>query len=314
MMNLAQLRVVFMGTPAFAVPALEGLYQLGCQIVGVVSQPDRPQGRGRRVVPTAVASVARQRGTPLFQWPRLNNQSYRALSELQPDLIVVVAYGKILPKRYLDLPKLGCLNVHASLLPHLRGAAPIQWAVIRGYRKTGVSIMRLDEGMDTGDVAQTASTLIGETETAGDLHDRLARLGVEPLQRVVSELCEGQATFQSQDHQQATHAPMLRKADGRMIWTKSCTALYDHVRGMSPWPGAFIHLDEGPLKIYQVSRSQRQGRAGVVLAHEAVGPVVGCAEGSLVLLKVQRPGRKAVTGADFIRGGGARLGEPIEGC
>ena len=182
-MKISEMRVVFMGTPAFAVPSLEGLYGIGCNVVAVVSQPDRPKGRGRQLQPTPIAAVARRKGTRLFQWARLNNESYEQITALKPDLIVVVAYGKILPKRYLEIPRLGCLNVHASLLPRLRGAAPIQWSVIGGDTVTGVSIMRLDEGMDTGDVAEMVSTPIGRDETAGQLHDRLSLLGVEPLCR-----------------------------------------------------------------------------------------------------------------------------------
>lgn len=304
-MQPADLRVVFMGTPEFAVASLEALFDMGCDVVGVVSQPDRPQGRGRKVVRTPVAACADARGVPVFQWPRLRNESHRALAALAPDVCVVTAYGKILPQRYLDLPRFGCLNVHASLLPELRGAAPIQWAVVRGHRETGVTIMRMDAGMDTGDMALTRAIPIGPDETAGALHDRLAVLGGQALREAIARLCAGTLAFTPQDHAQATLAPMLSKADGLVDWTASAQAVHDRVRGLNPWPGAYVVREEGPLKIHRtrlLPGGGVLGAPGTVIAHDPDGPRVACGDGAVVLTEVQRPGRRAVSGADLLNG------------
>lgn len=297
-MRVEDLRVVFMGTPDFAVPTLERLYALGCRVVGVVSQPDRGKGRGRKVQRTPVAACGDAHGTPVFQWPRLNNESFATLSALEPDLCVVVAYGKILPQRYLDLPAHGCFNVHASLLPKLRGAAPIQWAVIRGHARAGVAVMRMDAGMDTGDVALMRGTDVGPDETAGELHDRLSVMGAHALGEAVEALCHGALTFTAQDHAGATMAPRLSKADGRIDWSWPAQRIHDRVRGTSPWPGAF----SGELKIHATRLAEGAGTPGAVLALDDDGPRVAGGEGAVVLTRVQRPGRKAVSGADFLRG------------
>lgn len=310
-MTPADLRVVFMGTPDFAVPGLEALAKAGCRVVGVVSQPDRPKGRGRKVQRTPVAACADRHGLPVFQWSRLNDTSYATLRDLAPDLCVVVAYGKILPRRYLELPPHGCLNVHASLLPALRGAAPIQWAVIRGHQQTGISIMRMDAGMDTGDVALRVPTTISRDETAGELHDRLAPLGAQALGRALDALCAGTLSFTPQDHAAATLAPMLTKADGRLDWSWPAQQVHDRVRGTSPWPGAFVERAEGPLKIHRTRLAEGGGPPGSVIAHDADGPRVACGDGAVTLLSLQRPGRTAMGGADFLRGTPLPIGDPI---
>ncbi len=297
-MRPADLRVVFMGTPDFAVPTLERLFALGCQVVGVVSQPDRGKGRGRKVQRTPVAACADAHGAAVFQWPRLRNESYEALSALRPDLCVVVAYGKILPKRYLDLPQHGCLNVHASILPALRGAAPIQWAVIRGHARSGIAVMRMDEGMDTGDVALMRETAVGPDETAGELHDRLSVLGAHALGEAVEQLCRGELTFSEQDPAKATMAPRLKKEDGRIDWAWPAQVVHDRVRGTSPWPGAF----SGELKVHATRIAEGAGAAGTIIALDPDGPRVACGEGAVTLTRLQRPGRKAVSGADYLRG------------
>ncbi len=313
----ADLRVVFMGTPDFAVPCLEALLDVGCDVVGVVSQPDRPKGRGRKLQRTPVAACADAHGVPVFQWPRLRNASYRALADLKPDLMVVTAYGKILPQRYLDLPRFGCINVHASLLPKLRGAAPIQWAVVRGHPQTGVAIMQMDAGMDTGDVGLMRALPIGPDETAGELHDRLSALGGAALTEAIERLCAGTLRFEPQDHAQATMAPMLSKADGRIDWSAPAQAVHDRVRGLSPWPGAYVRRAEGPFKIHRTRLAEGEGPPGTVIGHDPDGPRVACGAGAVTLLRVQRPGRRAISGADLLNGDppaiGDRLGEAPEG-
>jgi len=310
-MQPSDLRVVFMGTPDFAVPCLEALIDVGCDVVGVVSQPDRRKGRGRKVMRTPVAACADTHGVPVYQWPRLRNVSYAALGALKPDLMVVTAYGKILPQRYLDLPRFGCINVHASLLPKLRGAAPIQWSVVRGHARTGVAIMRMDAGMDTGDVALTLDTAIGPDETAGALHDRLSELGGQALRRAISRLCAGTLEYTPQDHSGATLAPMLQKSDGQIDWSATAQAVHDRVRGLSPWPGAYVPRPEGALKIHRTRVTEGSGAPGTVIGHDPDGPRVACGEGAVVLLSVQRPGRRAISGADLLNGAPPPIGDPL---
>ena len=311
--DLRGLSVVFMGTPDFAVPSLEVLYALGCDVRGVFTQPTRPKGRGRKVAPPPVARTAEAHGTPVFQWPRLTHASYAALCELEPELVVVAAYGRILPARYLDFPRLGCVNVHASVLPRWRGAAPIQWSVIAGDAETGVSIMQMDLGMDTGDVGLVSRTPIGPDETAGELHERLAVIGAAALADALRAMAAGRLVFESQIHEQATMAPMLQKTDGRLDWTRPADAVRNHVRGMHPWPGAFAVRAEGPLKVHAVRLAAGSGEAGRIIAHDPDGPRVACGHGAVTLLRAQRPGRKAVSGADLLRGGPAlEVGQPIE--
>ncbi len=310
-MRLDELNLVFMGTPEFAVPSLERLIALGCQIKGVVSQPDRRRGRGRKLCQTPVAACASRHGLPLYQWPRLNNESYRSLQALKPQLMVVVAYGKILPRRYLELPTFGCLNGHASLLPKLRGAAPIQWAVIRGHRETGISIMRMDPGMDTGDVALMRSCPIAPQESAGSLHDRLMLLSAEALEEALITLCAGQLEFQPQDHSQATMAPMLSKEHGRILWERSAQEIHDQIRGMYPWPGAWIQRPQGPLKIHAARVVEGKGQPGEIICCDPDGPRIACGEGALVLERVQRPGRRACSGASFLCGEQLSLGTKL---
>ncbi len=300
-----------MGTPDFAVPTLEAIIGLGYEVVGVVSQPDKPKGRGRSVQQTPVAACATRHGLPLFQWPRLNNESYAALSALEPEVCVVVAYGKILPQRYLDLPTHGCINGHASVLPRLRGAAPIQWSVIRGHEESGVCVMRMDAGMDTGDVALCERTPIGAAETAGELHDRLMHIGAEAMARALKLLARGELRFEPQDHAAATMAPRLSKADGIIDWSWPAQQVHDRVRGTSPWPGAHVPKPKGPLKILRTELAEGEGEPGTVIAHDPEGPRVACGEGAVRLLRLQKPGRKALSGGDFLRGTPLPIGSPL---
>jgi len=315
-------RVLFMGTPEFAVPALSALLAWGAEVVGVVSQPDRPKGRGQLLQRTPVAARADEAGVPVFQWPRLSDESYGALRALAPDLAVVVAYGKLLPRRYLALPRWGCVNLHASLLPAYRGAAPIQWSVIRGERRAGVSVMRLDEGMDTGGVALRRALEVGPRETAGELHDRLARLAAEALREALDAWVAAPLSFEAQDEAGATHAPMLAKEDGLLRWERPAPALASLARGVHPWPGAYVELPEGALKVHacedvceeELLRAHPHAAAlppGAVVEAGGAGPLVRCGEGALRLTRVQRPSRAAVSGADFCRGYPLRPGAPL---
>lgn len=309
-MTPRDLKVVFMGTPAYAVPTLEAVIAAGCQVVGVVSQPARRKGRGRKIEQTPVGACAEAHGLPLFQWPRLRNASYDALKALEPDLCVVVAYGKILPQRYLDLPRFGCFNGHASILPKLRGAAPIQWAIIRGHTETGVTIMQMDAGMDTGAMGIIERTPIGPDETAGDLHDRLSQISAKGMVAAIEQLCAGTLNFTEQDHAGATMAPMLKKTDGAIDWADPAQAVHDRVRGTHPWPGAYFARGDEIWKVKQTRLVDGSGAPGTIIGH-ADGPIVACGEGAVVLTILQRPGKRAQPGDVFLRGNPLPIGETL---
>lgn len=332
-------RILFMGTPDFAVPALRALHAWcqarGGEVVGVVSQPDRPKGRGRKLTRTPVAAVADELGLGCHQWPKLNQESYDTLRALRYDLAIVIAYGKILPKRYLALPPWGCVNLHASLLPAYRGAAPIQWALIDGARETGVSVMRLDEGMDTGPVAHTLSLEIDRAATSADLFGALSELSARALTETLDRWADPTAppiVFQEQPEEGASHARMLNKADGELDWSRPAQELFNRLRGVTPWPGGQAQTAEGTLKIHQaqvwaedevqtyISAEQLthpeivKGTFGVILAITAKGPVIRCASGALLLTQVQRPSKKSTSGGDFCRGYELRIGYPLGSC
>lgn len=295
------MKVVFMGTPDFAVPCLEALLASDADVVGVVSQPDRPKGRGRKLQPTPTAAVAREKGIPVFQWARLNQDSFDELTALNADLFVVVAYGKILPKRYLDLPRLGCWNIHASVLPALRGAAPIQWALIEGLPETGVSLMQLDEGMDTGPVALVNRLAIEAGDTAATLHDKLSVLGAETLVSGLAKLADKALHFLPQDHAHATHARPLSKADGELDWSMDPQQIVHRFRGMTPWPGCRAMVRGEHLKIIEMTLGDGQGKSGQLLSVDHDGMTIACGEGALTFRRVQRPNRGPVSALEYVR-------------
>ena len=242
-------RALFFGSPAFAVPSLDALHALA-EVVGVVCQPDKPAGRGLALTPAAVKVRALDLGLPVVQPTKLRTGEFGAWVEAQAvDVALVVAYGRILPRDVLDGPRLGCVNVHASLLPKYRGAAPITWAVVHGETESGVTLMKLDEGMDTGPTFARVVTPVGPDETAGELSERLARLGAEAVTRWLPAYIAGQCPLEPQDGTLATTAPMLEKDQGRIEWSKTARQVHDHVRGMSPWPGAFTSARGKTLKV-----------------------------------------------------------------
>jgi len=238
-MTAQEIRTVFMGTPEFALDSLRGLMEAEVQLVGVYTQPDRPKGRGNKLTPSPVKQLALAQGIPVYQPLKLRDpQAVAELRALNPDLIVVVAYGQILPKAVLALPQYGCINVHASLLPKYRGAAPINKAIIDGEVETGVTTMLMDVGLDTGDMLIKRSLAIGPDETAGQLHDRLAPLGREALEETLRRLCSGTLVAAKQDDRQSCYAAMMKKDDGRVDWTLPARQIHNLVRGLDPWPGA----------------------------------------------------------------------------
>lgn len=296
------MNIVFMGTPDFAGESLKALYNEKYNISAVFTKPDMPVGRKHIMTPPEVKVIANELNIPVFQPTTLKDgEALKILQQLNPDLIVVVAYGKILPKEILDLPKYGCINVHASLLPKYRGASPIQWAIVSGEKVTGVSTMYLNEGMDTGDILLTKQTEIGETETAETLWDRLAVLGASLLIKTVKGLEENTITPIKQDETQATYAPIIKKSDGLIDWSKSAFEINCKIRGLHNWPVAFTKLGGKMLKIFSADILEKSGKAGEVLESENE-IIVACQKNALKINELQLEGSKRMKTEDFLRG------------
>ncbi|MFN2257976.1 MAG: methionyl-tRNA formyltransferase, partial [Desulfuromonadaceae bacterium] len=289
--------------PEFAIPTFEGLIESGVRIVGVFTQPDRPKGRGRKLEASPVKQLAMEHGLPVSQPQKLRDKdAVKQLREMKPELIVVVAYGQILPQEVLDIPKHGCINVHASLLPRHRGASPINKAIMDGDPTTGVTTMCMDAGLDTGDMLVKKSLSIFPNENAGELHDRLARLGRDAMEETLARLCAGTLSPQKQDDSRSSYAPMLKKEDGLIDWNRPAASIHNQVRGLYPWPGAFTHLDGEVLKVADTRVVDASGAPGEILKTEDQGVVVACGGGALQIRKLQLPGKKMLSAADFLRG------------
>ena len=304
------MRIVFMGTPDFAVPCLQRLLEDGHEVPAVFTQPDKPVGRHAVLTPPPVKQLALSHGIPVYQPTKMRDGTVAALlRELAPDCLVVVAYGRILPQEILDVPPRGCVNIHGSLLPRYRGAAPIQWSVIRGETVTGVTSMFMDAGMDTGDIIDTLTTPIGENETAGELFERLAPLGARLLSATLAAIADGTVTRRPQNDAEATIAPMLEKAMGRLDLTRPAQELHNQVRGMNPWPGAFCTAGGKTLKIHETRVAAGSGAPGTLLCADPV--TVACGEGALQLVTVQPEGKPRMAAEAWLRGArlpqGARL-------
>jgi methionyl-tRNA formyltransferase len=298
-------KAIFMGTPEFAVPSLEKMIAAGHEVTVVFTQPDRPKGRGQSPAASPVKIAAERLGIPLYQPERVRRpEVVEEIRSLQPEVMVVVGYGQIIPQAILDVPASGIINVHASLLPKYRGAAPIQWAIARGETRTGVTTMRIDAGLDTGDMLLKAETDIGEEETAEELSVRLAALGAELLGRTLAGLSTIKP--EKQDHSQATLAPILRKEDGRIDWTQPAREIANRVRGFQPWPGCYTLWRGKRLAIWRARACAGSGKAG-----EIRGTQVGCGDGALELVEVQPEGKKRMTAEAFLRGHQVKDGEVL---
>lgn len=300
-----ELPIAFMGTSAFACPSLSALVEKGHQVVGVFTQPDRAKGRGQQVSTTAVKDCALGHGLAVYQPERINkDEGIGALEALAPAVIVVAAYGQILSPRVLAIPGRGCINVHASLLPKYRGAAPINWAIIRGEQVTGVTTMLMDKGLDTGDILLQHALEILPEEDAGRLHDRLAAAGAALLLETLEKLRQGELAPQPQDRAQATYAPLLRKEDGLIAWEKSALEIHNQVRGLYPWPGAYTFWEDRMLKVFHTRvMAQESGQeAGTVLEVSDAGLLVSTGRDSLLVREVQQQDRKRMPAAQFVRG------------
>ena len=301
------MRVVFMGTPDFAVPSLEALLAAGHEVCGVFTQPDRPKNRGMKLLPPPVKVTAQSHGIPVFQPVQLRDGSaLEELRALKPELIVVAAYGRILPQEILDLPPKGCINVHSSLLPRYRGAAPIHWAVVNGDAETGVTIMKVAPELDAGDILGQIATPIDPEETVETVHDRLARLGGELLVQVVEKIAAGTLQPVPQDPDQVTYAPMLSRALSPIDWGQNARTIHNKVRGLVPWPATSTDIfSREPVKIFSVTETgEHTGKApGTVLAAQKEGIDVACGDGMVIrILELQAPGSRRMTAADYLRG------------
>ena len=310
------MRIVFLGSGSFAIPCLEALLDAGHEVPALVTQPDREKGRGQALAPPPTKPVAERRGVPVLQFRRVREpEAQDALRQLAPELQVVVAFGQILPRSVIDIAPRGTVNVHASLLPRLRGAAPIQWAIATGESETGVTTMLIDEGLDTGPTLVARRTPIGRDETAAELEPRLARLGAEALLETVRGLEDGTLRPVPQDHARATLAPLLKKEDGRIDWARPATQIACRARGFHPWPGAFALHEGRLLKVLRAREAAGHGPAepGTVLSVGPDGIGVACGDGTrLLLLEVQPESRRAMAATAWAAGArlrpGARLG------
>lgn len=300
------MKILFMGTPDFAVPSLEALIAAGHELVGVFTQPDKPKNRGMKLQAPPVKVCAQQHEIPVFQPTKLRDGAALAqIKALHPDLIVVAAYGRILPQEILDCPELGCVNVHSSLLPSYRGAAPIHWAILNGDKETGVTIMHMALALDAGDIISQALTPIDPDETVERLHDRLAEMGAVLLAETVEKIGAGTATRTKQDEDCVTLAPMLSRDLSPMDWTKPARALHNQVRGLIPWPAAVAELNGVRCKVFSTSVLDKitEKAPGSVLMADKNGLEVACGEGTVLRInELQAAGGKRMKAADYLRG------------
>lgn len=308
------MRILFWGTPEFSVPAFDALGEEGHQVVGVVTQPDRPAGRGRGIAMSPVKQAALEQGIPVLQPERARGEEFLAqLRALEPELSVVVAYGQILRPEVLELPARGSVNIHASLLPELRGAAPIQWAVMRGYDTTGVTIMRMEAGLDSGPMLFRVEEPIRADESAAELAARLSEVGAEALIETLALMEDGSLAEEPQDHSLATYAPKLDREAARIHWTLPAREVALRIRGLDDVPGAWTPLGErGQVKLFRPSVEEGSGEPGVVLdADPQAGILVAAGEGAVRIREVQPPGKRRMTAGEWVRGRGIRAGERL---
>jgi methionyl-tRNA formyltransferase len=297
------MRIIFMGTPEFACPTLQKLIDRKDEVIAVITQPDRPKGRGQQTLPPPVKVLAEQHGIPVLQPVKVRvPEVVESIRQLAPDLIVVVAFGQILPKSLLDIPTHGCINVHASLLPRWRGAAPLNWCIINGDTETGVTTMMMDVGLDTGDMLVKKATPIDPEEDTQSLHDRLSVLGADALAETLDLLDAGKLVREKQDDALTCYASMLKKEDGLIDWSKDPRSIKNLVRGMTPWPGTYTYLDGKMLKVYRVKAAEGKGMPGTVIGTGRPGLEVACNDGSVVIEELQLEGKKRLPAGDFLAG------------
>ena len=301
------MRIVFMGTPDFAVPSLKKIIEKGYKVEAVFTQPDKPKGRGHKMQMSPVKEVALEYNIPVYQPQTLRNNEeiLGVLKDIAPDMIVVAAYGKILPESVLNIPKYGSINVHGSLLPRYRGAAPIQWAVLNGDKVTGVTIMYMGLGMDTGDMISKREMIIGDNETAGELFDRMSEVGAELLVDTIPDIVNGTAKREKQDESLAVHAPMINKEMGVMNFENSAEHIFNQVRGLNPWPSAYTSLSGKKMKVFTCRVINKQGKPGLAFVNDGKLSVY-CGENALELLEIQPENGKRMLSSSYL------LGHPLK--
>jgi methionyl-tRNA formyltransferase len=315
---MAALQIIFMGTPELSCASLESLARnKKFSVIATVTQPDKPKGRDLRLQPSPVKSLALKLNLPVLQPARARDEQFIAeLRGLKPDLIVVAAYGHILPQTILDLPEFGCLNVHTSLLPKYRGAAPIQWAIAGGETETGVTVMKMDAGLDTGPIVSQWRTSILPEDNSQTLHDRLAQLGSELLIETIPDFVAGKIQPKPQPAEGVSHAPKIKKEDGRVDWNLPAKTIWNRLRAFTPWPGAFTFLAGEPnphlLKIWKAETVGQSGRTGEILSVDKIGVIIGCGESALRILELQREGGRRMNAAEFLAGHALKAGDKFE--
>ncbi|MCX7904203.1 MAG: methionyl-tRNA formyltransferase [Caloramator sp.] len=309
------MRAIFMGTPDFAVPTLRRLIELH-EVLAVFTQPDKPKGRGQKMQPPPVKEVAIKYNIPVYQPQKLKNnkEAIDLIKSLNPEVIVVVAYGQILPKEILDIPKYGCINVHASLLPKLRGAAPINWAIINGFKATGVTTMLMDVGLDTGDMLLKREVEIKDDETAGELHDRLMIIGADLLIETLGKIKDGSIIPEKQEDSISSYAPMLSKDMGHINWDKNNIEIYNLIRGLLPWPGAYFFYKNNMIKIWKakIGNNNINEVPGKILDVTRDGIEIACKEGSIIITELQEMGGKRMPVGSYLNGHNIEIGSILE--
>ena len=297
------MRIVFMGTPEFAVPSLKALCENGYEVVGVFTQPDRPKGRGNKVIASPVKQLAAEKGIQVFQPIRIRKDGVEDLKSLAPDLCVTAAFGQILSQEILDIPRRGTINVHASLLPRHRGSAPINWAILQGDETVGVTTMMTDKGIDTGDMLLKAETPYVPGETAGELTVRMAELGADLLIETLKKLEDGTLVRIPQDHENMTYDPMLTKEMGVIDWSQSAADIVNRIHGLNPWPGCSTAVEGGRLKLLRAEVAQGAGQPGeIIVADPKQGLAIAAGEGAVRINQLQAPGGKPMNSKDYLRG------------
>lgn len=310
------MKVIFLGTPDFSVPTLKAIIKSHHRLLAVVTQPDKPSGRGERLSYSPVKQVALENNLKVLQYDKIRLQGVDDLKRLAPDIMVTCAFGQILSQEIIDIAPHGIINVHASLLPKYRGAAPIQWSILNGDKETGVTIMQTEAGIDTGDIIAVEKTIISPEETAGELFDRLSFIGAELLVRTLDDIEQGTATFTPQDHSSATHVKMLKKSDGMLDFENNCETIVNFVRGMNPWPCAYTFLHDKMLKVYKAEKVEdvddsQYADGQIMFADSKNGLVVKCKDGALRLCVIQIEGKKRMKDTDFVIGQRINLAEKI---
>ena len=306
------MKIIFMGTPDFAAASLEALIDSRHEIQAVVTQPDKPKGRKGELTPSSVKVIAKREGIKVYQPLKVRDEEFvKTLRAYNPDVMVVVAFGQIIPLSILKMPKFGCVNIHGSLLPKYRGAAPIQWAVLDGEKETGITTILMDEGIDTGDILLKKTIKIDADETSGSLFDKLMALGAKTILETLDELEKGSLTPTKQEESPTAYAKMLTKAMGLIDFTKSAKELDCFVRGMDPWPSAYTLLSGKTLKLWKVRVVEGGGKAGSVIEIGKESFTIACGEGAIEVLEVQLEGKKRMSAGDFLKGSTLNIGQEL---